>query len=81
MRSAPPARPAVTALPERHLPVQVAFAPRDFEAASAAFHCHASQYTAEQREAINRMLAHGFDGRVHLRPWHGSGERTSEIWR
>jgi LmbE family N-acetylglucosaminyl deacetylase len=79
MRSAPPARPTVTAIPARYLRVQVPFAPEDFEAARLAFHCHASQYTEEQREAINRMLAHGFDGRVHLRPWHGSGERTGEI--
>jgi LmbE family N-acetylglucosaminyl deacetylase len=79
MRSAPPARPAVTAVPERYLSVQVPFTPRDFDAARAAFDCHASQYTAGQREAINRMLAHGFAGRVHLRPWHGPGERASEI--
>ncbi len=79
MRSAPPARPAVSAIPERYLRVQVPFTPRDWEAARAAFDCHASQYTAEQREAINRMLAHGFAGRVHLRPWHGTGERESDI--
>lgn len=79
MRNAPPARPAVTPIPERYLPVQVPFTPEDFDAARDAFDCHASQYTEEQRAAINRMLEHGFAGRVHLRPWHGSGERTSEI--
>jgi LmbE family N-acetylglucosaminyl deacetylase len=81
MRDAPPARPAVTAIPERYLPVQVPFAPRDLDAARAAFACHASQYTEVQRDAINRALAHGFAGRVHLRPWYGAGERTSEIFR
>lgn len=79
MRNAPPARPSVTAIPERYLPVQVPFAPRDLNAARASFACHASQYTEKQQEAVNRALAHGFSGRVHLRPWHGSGERTSDI--
>ena len=81
MRNAPPARPAVTTIAERYLPVQVPFAPGDLEAARASFACHASQYTEEQQAAVNRMLAHGFAGRVHLRPWFGSGERTSEILR
>lgn len=81
MRSAPPARPAVTAIPERHLSVRVPFTPRDLRAAEAAFHCHASQYTEAQRDAVNRMLAHGFAGRVHLRPWNGPGERRGEILR
>ena len=80
MRDAPPARPSVTAVPERYLPVQVPFTPPDLEAARAAFACHASQYTEQERDAINRALAQGFAGRVHLRPWDGSRERASEIF-
>ena len=39
--------------------------------------CHASQYTEAERQPINAMLTHGFDGRVHLRPWNGS---TPSAW-
>jgi LmbE family N-acetylglucosaminyl deacetylase len=74
MRSAPLAPPRVTPLPERYLPVQVPFTPADLAAGQASFNCHASQYTEAQRAAINRMLAYGFDGKVHLRPWFGTGE-------
>lgn len=70
MRTAPAYSPRVTPMPERYLSVQVPFEPRDFEAARAAFACHASQYTAEERAPIDAALEHGFDGRVHLRPWH-----------
>ncbi|HUF27863.1 MAG TPA: PIG-L family deacetylase [Gemmatimonadaceae bacterium] len=72
MQDAPPHRPRVTPLPERYLPIQVPFTPADLDAARAAFACHASQYTAEERDAINAALAHGFGGRVHLRPWRGA---------
>lgn len=81
MRTAPPARPSVSSIPERYLPVRVPFSPKDFEAARAAFACHASQYTPAQQEPINRMLEHGFDGYVHLRPWHGAVAPASEILR
>lgn len=81
MRSSPQARPMYTPLPERYLSVQVAFTPADLQAADRAFDCHESQYTAAQRNAIKRMLEHGFDGRVHLRPWNGSAERASELFR
>lgn len=80
MRDAPPAQPAVTPISERYLPVQIPFTPADLEAARAAFACHASQYTEPERNAINEYLAHGFAGRVHLRPWYGSGQRTTEVF-
>ena len=81
MRSSPPAQPRYTPVPERYLTVQVPFTEADLRAGDAAFHCHESQYTRAQRDAINRMLEHGFQGRVHLRPWNGSGERMSELFR
>ena len=81
MRDAPAATPRVTPLPERYLPVQIPFTPADLAAARASFACHASQYTEQEREAVNRALAHGFDGRVHLRPWFTAAERTTELFR
>lgn len=80
MRDAPPARPTVTSIPERYLPVRVTFTPQDLQAARASFDCHASQYTADQREAVDRMLAHAFDGQVWLRPWFGSTERATGLF-
>ena len=81
MRTAPRATPNVTSVAERWLTVKVPFAPEELEAARASFHCHASQYTEPQRDAINAYLAHGFEGRVHLRPWNGSTERAGEVAR
>jgi LmbE family N-acetylglucosaminyl deacetylase len=81
MRDAPPARPTITPIPQRYLPVRVPFTPADLAAARASFDCHASQYTREQREAIDRMLAYGFDGRTWLRPWFGSPELATGLFR
>jgi LmbE family N-acetylglucosaminyl deacetylase len=78
MQSAPAYRPRVTPIPERYLTLQIPFTPADLEAANAAFGCHASQYTADERAAINAALAHGFGGRVHLRPWNGDSLRTRD---
>ena len=55
------------------------FAPGDLEAGRRAFACHRTQYTPTEMEAINRYLAHGWDGAVHLRPWYGGGESRTEI--
>ncbi len=77
MENAPPARPHVTSIPRRNLPVAVPFLPEDLEASRRAFACHQTQYTPAEMDAINRYLAHGFDGAVHLRPWYGKiGNRT-----
>lgn len=79
MKDAPPAQPTVTAVPERHLPIHVPYAPGDLEAARRAFACHRTQYTPSEMDAIMRYLAHGWGGAVHLRPWDGGGERRTEI--
>ena len=71
MRTAQPYSPRYTTIPARYLTVQVPFEPRDLDAGRTAFACHASQYTAEERAPIDAALRHGFDGRVHLRPWNG----------
>jgi len=79
MKDAPPAQPRVTPIPERFLPIAVRIAPGDLEAGRRAFACHRTQYTPTEMEAINRYLAHGWGGAVHLRPWYGGGERRTEI--
>lgn len=76
MSRAPTARPEVTTMPEDYLPVAVPFAPQDFDAGRRAFACHRTQYTPAEMDAINRYLAHGFDGAVRLRPWYGAERRT-----
>jgi LmbE family N-acetylglucosaminyl deacetylase len=79
MKDAPPAQPNVTPMAQRYLPIAVPFAPGDLEAAHRSFACHRTQYTPTEMDAINRYLAHGFDGAVHLRPWYGGGESRAEI--
>jgi LmbE family N-acetylglucosaminyl deacetylase len=80
MKDAPPARPTVTPMAARYLPIAVPFAPGDLEAGHRAFACHRSQYTPTEMDAINRYLAHGFDGAIHLRPWYRGGERRTELF-
>jgi LmbE family N-acetylglucosaminyl deacetylase len=79
MKDAPPAQPRVTPVPERYLPIAVRFEPGDLEAGRRAFACHRTQYTPTEMEAINRYLAHGWGGAVHLRSWYVGGERRTEI--
>ena len=79
MKDAPPAQPTVTSVPERYLPISVPFASGDLEAARRAFACFLTQYTPTEMDAINRYLAHGWDGVVRLRPWFGGGESRTGI--
>lgn len=81
MATAPPARPSVTPMASRYLTARIPFTDADREAARASFACHASQYTPEQQEAINRYLDHGFEGAVRLREWHASGSEEPEFFR
>ena len=76
MTDAPPARPTVRQLSERHLNVRVAYTPEDFAAAERSYLCHKSQYTAEQARANMRYVQHGFGGTVYLRAWNGGPART-----
>ncbi len=77
---APRANPHVTAVRERYLPVQIPFTPADLKAAQASYDCHASQYTPEGRQAVDRYLAHFWGGKIYLRPAFGSAERTSRLF-
>jgi LmbE family N-acetylglucosaminyl deacetylase len=81
MKTAPPARPHVTSMPQKHLTVAVPYAPEDFEAGREAFACHRTQYTPAEMDAIMRYLGHGFDGAVRLRPWYGAAGRTTLFGR
>lgn len=79
MADAPPARPTVRTVAERHLNVRVAYTPADFAAAERSYLCHASQYLPEQARANMRYVQHGFQGKVHLRSWNG-GPPRSEVF-
>jgi LmbE family N-acetylglucosaminyl deacetylase len=72
LRTAPPARPTVAGMTEAVLTVRVPFEERDLVAGREEFACHASQYTPSQQDAVNKYLAHAWNGTVWLRPWLGT---------
>jgi LmbE family N-acetylglucosaminyl deacetylase len=72
LRTAPPAQPTVTGLTEALLTVRVPFEERDLVAGREEFACHRSQYTPAQMDAVNRYLAHAWNGTVWMRPWNGT---------
>jgi LmbE family N-acetylglucosaminyl deacetylase len=80
LRTAPPATPAVNGTPEALLTVRVPFDARDLAAGREEFACHRSQYTPAEMHAINRYLAHAWDGAVWLRPWTGT-MRDPDVFR
>ena len=72
LRTAPPARPTVNGMMEAVLTVRVPFEERDLVAGREEFACHASQYTPAQMDAVNKYLAHAWNGTVWMRPWTGT---------
>lgn len=72
LRTAPKASPTVNGMTEALLTVRVPFEERDLAAGRAEFACHRSQYTPAEMDAINRYLAHAWNGTVWLRPWNGT---------
>ena len=72
LKTAPPARPTVAGMRESVLTVRVPFEERDLVAGREEFACHASQYTPVQQDAVNKYLAHAWNGTVWLRPWLGA---------
>ena len=72
LRTAPPAQPTVNGMAEALLTVRVPFEDRDLTAGREEFACHRSQYTPAQMDAVNRYLAHAWNGTVWLRPWTGT---------
>ena len=72
LRTAPPAQPTVNGMTESLLTVRVPFEDRDLVAGREEFACHRSQYTPAQMDAVNKYLAHAWNGTVWLRPWTGT---------
>ena len=72
LRTAPPASPGVNGMAESLLTVRVPFEERDLTAGREEFACHRSQYTQAEMDAINRYLAHAWNGVVWMRPWTGT---------
>ncbi len=72
LRTAPPASPSVHGMAEALLTVRVPFEARDLAAGREEFACHRSQYTPAEMDAVNRYLAHAWNGTVWLRPWNGT---------
>ena len=71
LRTAPRASPTVNGATEALLTVKVPFEERDLVAGREEFACHKSQYTPAQMDAVNKYLAHSWNGTVWLRPWTG----------
>ena len=80
LRTAPPAAPTVNGMAQALLTVRVPFEARDLAAGREAFACHRSQYAPAEMDAVNRYLAHAWDGAVWLRPWSGA-LRDPELFR
>ena len=72
LRTAPPAKPGVGGMAEALLTVRVPFEARDLAAQREEYACHKTQYTPTEMDAVNRYLAHAFNGMVWLRPWNGT---------
>ena len=72
LRTAPPASPTVNGVAEALLTVRVPVENQDVVAGQEAFACHRTQYTSPEMAAINRYLAHAWNGVAYLRPSNGS---------
>jgi LmbE family N-acetylglucosaminyl deacetylase len=72
LRTAPPADPTINGVAEALLTVRVPFEDRDLAAGREEFACHRTQYAPAEMEAVNKYLAHAWNGTVWLRPWNGT---------
>jgi LmbE family N-acetylglucosaminyl deacetylase len=72
LRTAPPSSPTVNGVADDLLTVRVSFENQDLVAGEEAFACHRTQYTTPEMAAINRTLAHVWNGHAYLRPWNGA---------
>jgi LmbE family N-acetylglucosaminyl deacetylase len=72
LKTAPPAEPTVNGMAEALLTVRVPFEEQDLTAGREEFACHRSQYSSAEMDAVNRYLAHAWNGTVWLRPWNGA---------
>jgi LmbE family N-acetylglucosaminyl deacetylase len=72
LRTAPPAEPTVNGMAEALLTVRVPFEDRDLAAGREEFGCHRTQYAPAEMDAVNKYLAHAWNGMVWMRPWNGT---------
>src|SRR3954471_5179228 len=72
LRTAPSAEPTVNGMAQSLLTVRVPFEPQDLVAGREEFACHRTQYTPAQMDAVNKYLAHAWNGSVWMRPWNGT---------
>jgi LmbE family N-acetylglucosaminyl deacetylase len=72
LRTAPPASPTVNGMAQALLTVRVPFEERDLVAGREEFACHRTQYAPAEMDAVNKYLAHAWNGTVWLRPWNGT---------
>ena len=72
LATAPRASPSVNGTAEALLTVRVPFEERDLVAGREEFGCHKTQYNQTEMDAINRYLAHAWNGSVWMRPWNGA---------
>ena len=72
LRTAPPSEPTVNGMAAALLTVRVPFEERDLAAGREEFACHRTQYAPTEIDAVNKYLAHAWNGSVWLRPWNGT---------
>jgi LmbE family N-acetylglucosaminyl deacetylase len=72
LRTAPASSPTVNGVAEDLLTVRVSFENQDLVAGQEAFACHRSQYMPSEMAAINKTLAHVWNGVAYLRAWNGA---------
>jgi LmbE family N-acetylglucosaminyl deacetylase len=72
LRTAPKAEPTVNGTAEALLTVRVPFDERDLAVGREEFACHRTQYAPAEMDAVNKYLAHAWNGAVWLRPWNGT---------
>ena len=72
LRTAPAAEPTVNGMAEALLTVRVPFDDRDLTAGREEYACQKSHYTPTEMDAVNRYLAHAWNGMVWMRPWTGT---------
>jgi LmbE family N-acetylglucosaminyl deacetylase len=72
LRTAPRAEPTVNGMAESLLTVRVPFDERDLVAGREEFACHRTQYAPAEMAAVNKYLAHAWNGMVWMRPWNGT---------
>jgi len=65
---------------KRYLPVRIAYADENLEAAHTSYKCHMSQYTEEEIDEIFALLRHVQAGTVYLRPWFGDETMRTDLF-